>query len=375
MILIINTASTYDGGAIQVALSFIQECKKIASHDYYIILGQRIATYVDQNDFPDNFKFYTINYRPAERIFSLKSRTSFFSTIEAAVKPDVVLTTSGPAYWKPKAPHICGFNIPQSVYPESRFFKLLPFKKQIKWKLDRYIRRYFFKKESKDFVVQTDDVNSRLRLWFMTEKVTTVSNTCHSYYLNPTTFPNKLPQRFEGEFRFLTFSTFRPHKNFILIKNVIDNLPEQILSKVRFVITIPITDFEQFFEKKYHENVINLGPVKINEGASLYAECDAAFIPTLLECFSATYPEAMAMKLPIMSSDVSFARSICQKAAYYFDPFNPKEVADKIAKFMESGTLRTELIKNGQIRLKDFGTGEDRAHAFIKLCETILKKN
>lgn len=375
MILLVNTASTYDGGAIQVALSFIQECKKIPNHQFHVILGTKIATYINQSDYPDNFKFYTISYRPAERIFSFKSRVAFFEKIEAEVNPDFVLTTSGPAYWKPKAPHLCGFNIPQSVYPESRFFAMLPLRKQLKWKLDRYLRRYFFKKEAKDFVVQTDDVNSRLRLWFKTENVYTVSNTCHAYYLNPPQFPPKLPERFDGEFRFLTFSTYRPHKNFILFKKVIDSLPESLLKRVRFVITIPQTDFESFFEEKYRNNMINIGPVKVNEGPSLYQECDAAFIPTLLECFSATYPEAMAMKLPIMSSDLSFARSICKNAAEYFDPYDAVDVVDKMERFIASEERRNQLIEYGTVRLKDYGTGADRAHAFIELCETILKKS
>jgi glycosyltransferase involved in cell wall biosynthesis len=375
MVLLINTASTYDGGAIQVALSFIQECKKIHSHQFHVILGIKISTYINQVDYPNNFKFYTISFRPAERIFSLKSKNNFFSKIENEVKPDVVFTTSGPAYWKPNAPHLCGFNIPQSVYRESHFFDLLPFNKQIKWKIDRYVRRYFFKKEAKDFVVQTDDINSRLRFWFNTEKVYTVSNTCHAYYHNPPQFPDKLPKRVEGEFRFLTFSTYRPHKNFILLKTVIDRLPESLLARVRFIITIPQTDFEAFFEEKYRKNVINIGPVKVNEGASLYKECDAAFIPTLLECFSATYPEAMAMKLPIMSSDLSFARSICQNAADYFDPYDSDDVVNKMEVFISSEEFRNQLIKNGELRLIDFGTGEDRAYAFIQLCETILKKN
>ena len=375
MILLVNTASTYDGGAVQVALSFIQECRSIEGNEYHVILGLKISEYINESDYPDNFHFYRMKFRPAERIFSFRSISNDFKFIENAIRPDVVFTTSGPAYWKPKAPHLCGFNIPQSLYRESNFFKLLPYDKQLKWKVDKYLRRFFFKRESKHFVVQTEDVNSRLRLWFRTENVYTVHNTCHSYYLEQNKATELLPDRHKNQFRFLTLSTFRPHKNFELIREVVDNLTEETLSRVSFVVTIPEKDYQSFFAPKYQSNVINVGPVKITDCPGLYNECDGAFLPSLLECFSAAYPEAMAMGLPIMASDLSFSRSICQEAAFYFNPYDGKETAFLLNHFIDNPALREELITKGRIRLKEFGNGYDRAKSYLMLCEDIMSKN
>jgi glycosyltransferase involved in cell wall biosynthesis len=372
MKIIINTASTFEGGAIQVAVSFIEECRKIKDHEYHVILGVKLKPFINQRNYPANFSFYEIDYRPATRIFSIKLTPSIFSQIEEKVKPDVVFTTSGPAYWKPKVPHLCGFNIPQNVYPESVYFQIIPLKKRIKWNIDRIVRRYYFRRDGKDFVVQTDDINSRLRFWFRTENVTTVSNTCSSYYINPQIFPLKLPVKQPGEFRFFTFSTFRPHKNHKILKEVIKILPANIKSKLRFVITIPEKDYSLFFSREEKNFIINVGPVKMDEGPSLYKECDAVILPTLLECFSAAYPEAMAMQKPILTSDLSFARSICQNAALFFNPLNAADISEKIINIIKSTELQRSLIEKGKKRLVKFGTAVERAKAYIRLLEKLV---
>ncbi len=372
MKILINTASTFEGGAIQVAISFIEECKKITENEYYIILGGEIASNIRIERFPDNFHFYVIPFRPATRILSLKSMDRFFKIIEAQTKPDIVFTTSGPAYWKPTVPHICGFNIAHFVYPESSYFKIISRKKRIRWCIDRCLKRYFFKRDGNYFVVQTDDINSRVRFWLKTENVFTVSNTCSSYYLKPESGLRKLPTRFPGEVRFLTFSTYRPHKNLTLIKDLLAFMPDNIKATIRFVLTIPKKDFERIFEVNLRKYLYNVGPVKVEDGPELYKECDASFLPTLLECFSAAYPESMAMGKPIVTSDLSFARSICKDAALYFNPLVPKDAADKIMLLINSPQLAKILIENGRKRLGEFGSATDRALKYIELCKKVI---
>ena len=55
--------------------------------------------------------------------------------------------------------------------------------------------------------------------------------------------------------------------------------------------------------------IINVGPIKSAECPSLYSECDIMFFSTLLECFSASYAEAMIMKKPIITTDMGFAHT------------------------------------------------------------------
>jgi hypothetical protein len=78
MKILINTASTLKGGSLQVAKSFIEECRFHNNHQFYVILGLSLNKIIDRNIFPSNFVFYDIDYRPAERVFSLFNRFRFF---------------------------------------------------------------------------------------------------------------------------------------------------------------------------------------------------------------------------------------------------------------------------------------------------------
>ncbi len=129
MKLLINTATLFKGGGIQVANSFIEECKKYSENEYHIILGLTLQQKIKPELFPANFSFYSIPYKPSKRVVSLKSPDSFFKILENSIKPDVVFTTSGPAYWKPKAPHLVGYNLAHYICPDSPYFENIHFSK------------------------------------------------------------------------------------------------------------------------------------------------------------------------------------------------------------------------------------------------------
>lgn len=372
MKLLINTASTFKGGGVQVANSFINECKKYPEHKYHVVLGQTLGKMIDKASFPENFTFYNIDFRPATRVFSTKSAETFFKKIEGRVNPDAVFTTSGPAYWRPKAPHLAGYNLPHYIYPDSPFFDSLPFRKKLKWKLKGLTIKYFFTRDADAYVVQTDDVRARLKKWIGSDKVYTVSNTCSAYYYNPEKFPDRLPQRQGGEFRFLILSAWYTHKNLGILPAVIDALPDDIKARVKFVVTLPDEVYRENFSEQYRNNVVNAGPVPVEQGPSLYAECDALFLPTLLECFSASYAEAMAMEKPIITSDMGFAHTICADAALYFNPVNANDIASAVVKLVTSPQLQQELIEKGKARLTTFGTAGSRAKNYLKLLEDLV---
>jgi glycosyltransferase involved in cell wall biosynthesis len=373
MKLLINTATTLKGGGLQVAKSFIEECKKHNTHEFHVILGVNLGKTILKESFPSNFYFYQIDFRPGTRVFSLKSGTSFFDDLEKKIEPDAVFTTSGPAYWKPKAPHLVGFNLPHYVYPDSPFFKTIPLWKNIRWKIRGWIKAYFIKKEANAFVVQTDDVNNRLKKWLKTEEVYTVSNSCSSHYFKTNTFPNKLADRLPNEFRFLFLSAYHPHKNFEIIKGIVDyELKINIDFSYKFILTLPNDIFNSIFEKKYHKYVYNVGPVPVPECASLYKECDAMFLPTLLECFSASYVEAMFMEKPIVTSNLGFAKTVCEDAALYFEPLDEINISEKLNLLINDLELQKTIVENGSKRKNNFKTAIERADSYLSLCLSLV---
>lgn len=144
---------------------------------------------------------------------------------------------------------------------------------------------------------------------------------------------------------------------------------------VEFVLTLKPEDSEEKVLKgRKISGILNVGPVPPEECLSLYQECDALFLPTLAECFSASYPEAMKMEKPIVTTDLGFARSICGNAALYFQMMDPVSAADQIEKLVNNPTLRKKLIQYGKDQLKTFDTPEERARKYLSLCEKLVEE-
>lgn len=373
MKILINTASTLKGGGIQVAISFLEDCRQHSENEYHIILGAALSKLINQQSFPGNFTFYPITYRPATKVFSLQSHDHFFKQVEKKVQPNVVFTTTGPSYWRPSAPHVMGYNLGDYIYTESPYFKLISPYIKLRWNLKRKLIRFFYMRDADAVVVQTDDVKQRVKKFLKKEKVFTVSNTYSSYYNHPVQFAAKLPSRQQDEFRLLTISAWYLHKNLRIIPKVIDSFSEADRPRIRFVLTLPQEIFEKEIPVNYRQYCYNTGTVKIEESPSLYQECDAMFLPTLLECFSASYAEAMVMNKPILTSYMSFASTVCDDAALYFDPVDAKDIAAKILTLAADPAMQQALIEKGKKRMNYFGTSQQRTAQFLEICASMAK--
>ncbi len=373
MRLIINGSSIYKGGAEQVALSFIDECRKYPEHEYHVVIRPNLADQIDQALFPENFSFYIILKRPASSPFRFIRTMRYLNRLERSIHPDCVISTGGHGYWRPKVPIAGGFNIPHYIYPESPYFRSISMKKRLKWKLKRKVHLFFYNRLDAIFV-QTDDVKERLENVLSSgAPIYKVSNTVNACFLREQQTRRKLPDREAGELRFLTVSSYYPHKNLGIIKSVVKRLKERGLNGFKFVLTLPADKFDLVFGDMDH-GVVNVGPVRIDECPSLYQECDFMFLPTLLECFSASYAEAMAMRKPILTSDMSFAHTVCQDAAVYFDPMDPDDIADKILALLADDEKQESLRNRGEEILQTYSFAEDRARRYLEICAEIYSE-
>jgi glycosyltransferase involved in cell wall biosynthesis len=98
------------------------------------------------------------------------------------------------------------------------------------------------------------------------------------------------------------------------------------------------------------------------------------FLPTLAECFSASYAEAMRMRKPILTTDLGFSRSICGDAALYFQPADPKAAADMVEKLLDATEIQQQLIAKGEEQLNTFDSAEARAKKILALCRELVEK-
>lgn len=375
MILIINTTTACKGGSVQVALSLLQEFKAFTEHRFHILIGPSLKELINVQEFPENFKFYFFKFRPAQKFFTLSPLSLDFKKIESEVKPDFVITTSGPSYWRPTCPHIIGYNLPHYVYGDSPFWKIARISTKLRFFVLKFLIRYFYINDADYYFVQTNDVRDRLVKFINSKEVFTVPNTCGFSVDLSAKGKKLLPPKPKSTFRFLTLSAYYEHKNLEIIATISKKLKVLGYLNVEFILTLSEESFSQCFNGTKPRGIINLGPVKPKDCALLYEECDAIILPTLLECFSANYVEAMFMNKPILTTDLSFARTVCQDAALYFAPLDPDDAINKIIKLINNPNIQLELIEKGKLRLKDFPDAKERANEIIDIvCDLLIGK-
>ncbi|EIF51219.1 glycosyltransferase family 4 protein [Sulfurovum sp. AR] len=374
MNIIINTSNLYVGGGLQVALSFINELKELNKHyQYHVFLSIAVSDQIDEDSFSDNFHFYLIKKSPA----SLKTRKAILrklDTLETLIKPDIVFTVFGPSYWKPKTKHLMGFAIPWLINPQSSAFTQLPLLKRLIVRAKLLYQKKYIREYADYYVVESLDTKNKLSsvLDISNHKIEVIGNTVSKLYFEKEFSNFTMPEKMDDEVRFITISHNYAHKNLKIINKLIPYI-EKIEIPIRFFVTIDKQSYKTLFNglEKY---VLNLGPVQAIDCPSIYQQSDVMFLPTLLECFSASYPEAMKMELPILTSNYSFATDICGDAALYFDPLDPKDIMDKIQMLIKDKKLRIDLVEKGKKRLEKFETSRSRAEKYLLLCKSIVKE-
>ena len=371
MKLIINTSNLVIGGGIQVALSVLSELKNYYENEYHIFISSEVEKQLEIESFDSNFHFYSTPISPS----GLKTRKKVnkkLDNLEYEIQPDVVFTIFGPSYWKPKSVHVQGFADGWCYNPDSIAFNILSIKERIKTRLLNFYKNYYIKKHSDFLIVETNVAKRNIvnYLKIRNSDIFVVGNTYGSHFDN---YGEVITVPKPAVFNLITISAFYKHKNLTIINEVIKVLKEKSAIQFKFHLTIDEEKFKHEFGS--NPNVTNYGPISNEQCPLKYAECDALFLPTLLETFTASYPEAMKMNKPILTSDLDFAKDICKNAAIYFDPMSAEAIADKILLLSEDKNLYLQLVKKGKIRLKSFETASSRTKKYLGICKELSKKS
>ncbi|MEA2018500.1 MAG: glycosyltransferase [Campylobacterota bacterium] len=372
MKIIINTTNLKGGGAVQVAVSFIYEAIKFTSNEYHVFLSPVMIKEIKKELFPDNFIFY--NFENPSRFILFDKTISLLNKVESEIKPDCVFSVFGPTYWKPKSKHVVGFANALYLYEDLPYMQNMKTIKKIKFMLLKLYHQYLLKKNADLYVVQTGDMKDRFSK-FVNQKssnIKVVSSKYHSIFEDEIKDLNLLPSRAESEFRFITISAYYPHKKLDMINELVELIKVKDLN-IKFVLTLPEKVLETNF-KYSRDYIINLGPVKLEECPYIYSSCDALFLPTLVESFTASYPEAMKMKKPILTSDYTFATSVCHNAALYFNPYDIDDVMEKIEQIYFNKDLYSTLVENGLEVVEKLPSAENRAENYLNICKEAIKQ-
>lgn len=367
MKILINCSNLRVGGGLQVAHSFLYEIISNLDHKFIVVLSDYLKYQINETDFPKNFIFIHYSIKPSawKAIFG---EDKFLDAIEFKYNPDVVFSVFGPTYWQPKAKHVCGFAKPDYIYKDSPYFDQLTFFQKMKLNAMEFFHMFDFKNNNECLITENPDV-TRILAKKVTQPVYTVTNYYNQIFDDESKWDKNI--KFElpkGTIKLLTISANYPHKNLAIIKKVIpilkQNFPEFMF---HFILTIDRQEFGISNEDRLNDNITFLGKVAVKQCPNLYNQVDFLFLPTLLECFSASYCEAMVMGKPILTSDLPFAKGICGKAAAYFNPVNPIDIANKIVDLTSNPKLQSQLVYLGKEQLKTFDSSQIRAKKYLKI--------
>lgn len=365
MIFIVNASNLKNGGGLQVAQSICGELAKFVQHHFIVVL----STYINDEHIADGENVEVFKYNIPQNAKSiLLGRDVFLDGLVAENNVDAVLTVFGPSLWRPRVPHLCGFaraqllkDVNPSVHPT------------IKERLVYKIWTWGFRKSSKVFYTENPYISNMLPRLINGAKVFTVSNYYNQVFDNTEQWHHNihLPS-FEGT-TLITISSIAPHKNLGIMVPIADYLEgEHPNFNFRFVLTCDNDSFES--PEKLSNHFVFVGKVDVSECPNLYEQADIMFMPTLMECFTATYPEAMRMEVPIVTTDLEFAHGLCGEAACYYSAVDAKAAAEAIYRVATDKEYAQKLVVAGKEQLKKFDNYEQRAEKLVRLLEEISKQ-
>ena len=139
-----------------------------------------------------------------------------------------------------------------------------------------------------------------------------------------------------------------PHKNITIVFKALKKLPKIKLKIIcaRSVFTQKIE--AQIKREKLTSQVEFLGFVPDSDFSKLYSHALALVHPSLMEGFSLTGLEAMALNCPVIAAKASCLPEIYGPAALYFNPYSTQSLVKTISKLKNNLPLRNRLIKLGQ---------------------------
>lgn len=357
---LVNATTITVGGGVQAAISFLEYATSRDLNQLKLAFAVSESVYLGLNpELKIDKRIHVFRNSPAGIFSGRKSRQELVA-LERNFNADIVYSIGFPSYVKFCAAEIGRYTNPWEICPIPLAWKQLSLSERLVRSLrNRY--RVARAKRAKYFETQTLVAKKGI--------VDVIKIHPDNVFISP----NSINKRFVGHdslirhqsgeldvFTIFCVSAAHKHKNIGIIPLVAFELNRLTKRKFRFIVTLPNSSaswisIQKAAAKLCVSDVIeNYGPLSLDRCLDVYKCSDSLLLPTLAEVFSATYLEAMAMQVPILTSDLDFAKEVCFDAALYFDPLNATAAARCIQRVMDNPELGISLAKNGSRRLSSF---------------------
>ena len=373
---LINASNLHVGGGVQVATSFILELSKLSVCASEVDWSFYVSSAVDRNLKAsglclDRFRNYQVV--DVHGLGALNRKTSaLFDGF------DLVFTVFGPLYVRARLKsHLVGFAQPWIVYPQNEVFERLSFKQRLLFRVKFALQWLFFMRGDR-LIVELGHVKERLESvkGFDPGRIDVVANCVSAVYFDDSKW-SSVPglEDVDPDVVRLGFVTRDyPHKNLDFLPDVGRELARISGRKYRFYVTL---NEQEWASRSPHfkDFVRNVGPLTVAQCPTFYRAMDGVIFPSLLECFSATPLEALAMRRPLFASDRGFVRDVCAANAIYFDPLDAAAAAELIIDWFErrSKDEQAAHVERGHRHLLSLPGSRERAQAYLEIIQKQLK--
>jgi len=376
MKILLNTANLIKGGALQASISFILEAlNNIDDIEWCFAISKEGCKELEQYDI--NLANYTIEVFDKSPARNRQSRRRL-NLMEKEFKPDSVFTFFGPSYVKFDAPHLCGVADGWVTHSSLLAYKTLDFPVEwLKFFFASVYKGYWYR-AADAWVVEAECARRGLhnRFKMPVSKIAVIPNNSGQLF-HENRSVSTIPKG-DAKLKILCLSASYKHKNLDIIPYVASELHKQ-MPGLKFEFTITLSQEDSILKKllvaadslNVRNFINNVGPVFIAAAPQLYRSSHICFIPSLLETFTANYPEAMSMGVPIVTTDLNFAHAICGKAALYYEPGNSNSAASNIMALLEDEQTRQNIVLEGKKILNQLPTPYEKYKQYITLLRNL----
>lgn len=175
----------------------------------------------------------------------------------------------------------------------------------------------------------------------------------------------------------LFVSQWRPHKGLPELIRAFEILKEKYFLEHKLVL---VGKSDKSFPNvisavdkcKYSKDIIRPGFVVEEDLPYFYAASDVFVFPSHYEGFGLPPLEAMSSGVPVAASNVSSIPEILGKAAVYFDPYKPEDIAKQIFRIVSDDKFKKQLIKDGITQAKKY-SWHKMAQETLAVYESVVK--
>lgn len=374
--ILVNTTTMHIGGGIQVATGFVEHAAR-ESHPrarFNFALSSAVRDTMAP-EFRKDPRMHVFRGHPAHPIRGRSTRRAL-RELEARVRPTLVYSVGFPSYVEFRSPEIGQYTNGWEIcwFPEAwRQLRLVE-------KARRTLRskyRLTWARHAKYFETQTETAKAGIvrRLQVDPSRVLVVPNSINPRFVEAGRMRAPASVISDRPRVFCVAAAF-PHKNLGIIPRVAAGLAQARRQVATFVLTLPddAPAWLQIREEARRLGVSswieNVGPLTLDQCVAQYTRATCVFLPTLAEIFSATYVEAMAMRVPIVTTDLDFAHSICGDAAVYYSPLSFEKAAAALTDVLRDDALRWRLVSRGIERMRQFPDAETN---YTKVIDWLLE--